>query len=127
MDHRINRHLCSHHRRYLLSTKYPPSHLVQSIYFFLTFSYVAELFVPIGALIIVRYSTLYTIGYTYIVLVFLYKIGCIVAIGAYAWYHAGLCYMQKSTNIVFIVINCFEMICLVVEILLLFRIKKVNR
>lgn len=83
------------------------SHLVKSIYIFLTFSYVAELFVPIGALLIVRYSSLYVVGYAYISVVFLYKVGFIVAIAAYAWYHAGLCYMQKSTNIVYILINIF--------------------
>ena len=92
-----------------------------------TCSYGFELLVPVASLLIVHFSKYYRVGYGFITLIALYKVGIVITVLAVAWKHVGLCYIPYGMRVTVILTNCLEVLCLVVEMLLLSRIKKVNR
>jgi uncharacterized membrane protein len=85
------------------------------------------LLVPIGILLITHYSKFYTGGLVYIIAIVLYKAAVAISVMAVAWKHVGLCYIPYGMRVNIIIMNCAEICVLVVEAILLWRIKKVKR
>jgi hypothetical protein len=100
---------------------------VKALFIGWTCSYAFEMLVPIASLLVLRHGKYYRGAYGYIVAMCLYKIGVVISVMAVAWRHVGLCYITYDMRVIVIVTNCLEVVCLGVELLLLWRARKVNR
>ena len=77
--------------------------------------------------IVVKQSKAYGIAYGITTLGIMYKIAVIIMLVTAAWGTVGLCYIPSTEKTIIIVTNSLEILCMVVEIILLWRIKAVNR
>ena len=60
-------------------------------------------------------------------LAFVYKIGVIGSLLIGAWKHVGKCYIPDTYKVIIAITNALEALCLLVDYVLLYRIKSVNR
>lgn len=87
---------------------------MQALFISWTCSYAFELLVPVSSLLIVHFSKYYRVGYGYITLIALYKVGVVITVLAVAWKHVGLCYITYGMRVTVILTNCLEVLCLIV-------------
>ena len=57
----------------------------------------------------------------------IYKIAVVVTVLSVAWKHVGLCYLPYSSRVIIIVTNCIEICCLIIEMIMIFRVKHYHR
>lgn len=100
---------------------------MKSLFAAWTCSYGFELLVAIASILVVRLGKYYRGAYGLIILMCAYKAGVVISVLAVAWKHVGKCYITYDMRVIIIVTNCLEIACLVVELLLLWRARKVNR
>ncbi len=111
----------------IMHLKYLLTKVVKALFIGWTCSYAFEILAPIACLLVLRLGKYYRGAYGYIVMMCLVKIGVVISVLAVAWRHVGLCYITYDMRVIIIVTNCLEVLCLAVELLLLWRARKVNR
>jgi mRNA-degrading endonuclease YafQ of YafQ-DinJ toxin-antitoxin module len=92
-----------------------------------TCSYAVEALAPTAAIVAVRMSKNYTLAYCCIVAAIIYKLVVIGSLLLGAWKHVGLCYIPYDMKLIIVITNSLEVVCLLVDYVLVYRIKAVNR
>ena len=76
---------------------------------------------------VVRQSKYYRFGYGCIVTAMLLKMIVVASLLIGAWNYVGLCYIPYTFKIIIAITNSIEVVCLLVNYVLIYRIKAVNR
>jgi len=106
---------------------YHSLHSVQQYFTAWTVSYGFEIIVSIVCIVAARQSKNYTFAYMCLVLAFVYKVGVIGSLLIGAWKHVGKCYIPDTYKLIIAITNSVEALVLMVDYVLLYRIKSVNR
>ena len=90
-------------------------------------SYIGGLAVPLLNIFIVWANKYYVVGYVWTAIMMVYKAVIPFLVGLMAWNHLGQCYIPTAMKWTIIGTNVLELICYIIELVLVVRAKRINR
>lgn len=102
-------------------------YLVQHYFIAWTCSYGFEALVPLVCIYSGKEAKHYMTSYIFLTLATIFKLAVLGSLMVGAWQPIGLCYIPSTYKMIIVLINSLEIVCLLIDMVLIVRIKAVNR
>ena len=100
---------------------------LHSLFVSWTICYVVEMLVPASSIVCTEKRKYFLAAYGALGIAATYKLAVIITVFAVAWKHVGLCYVTNSMKWIVVGIGIIEIGLMAINLILLRRIKKINR